>query len=231
MNNLNVGNALPLKPQPPLFGPCPDCDKLTRWNWRDPSHAGIQEYPGRYTCTACGNVREAVYAHRWLAQNTAKALLGGAPLLGDSEWGSRCLYVLAAPDGFGGHFQIMARELQVEKSTRCRNDWNFMEAVPLRTPRYDLTEGYLLEELALSAGGVLVLDEAGRFRAADVFRLLRSWARMHVAARPHLLMRFHSEPSKLMRTFLQKGHDTIGGQAARPLGCFLAADIDWESGS
>jgi hypothetical protein len=59
---------------------------------------------------------------------------------------------------------------------------------PIRAPHHTVSERGALLELAVSAGGVLVISEAREFHAATLAMILRVWADMHPSARPVLVV-------------------------------------------
>jgi hypothetical protein len=59
---------------------------------------------------------------------------------------------------------------------------------PIRAPHHTISASGLMSELALSAGGSLILDEADEFRRFDLAPMLSTWRMMDERFRPRLIL-------------------------------------------
>lgn len=64
-----------------------------------------------------------------------------------------------------------------------------------RAPHHTVSQAALTGELAISAGGVLYLDEAEQFRSVALNAMLGTMAFMHPDARPYVVMALAGELS------------------------------------
>ena len=63
------------------------------------------------------------------------------------------------------------------------------EGKAFRAPHYTASERDLLGELAISAGGVLYLDEFQEFNRRSISSLFSIWRRMYPEHRPHIVIK------------------------------------------
>lgn len=69
----------------------------------------------------------------------------------------------------------------------------------LRAPHCTVSGAGLLGELAIAAGGTLILDEAEAFRGADLLGMFNTWAMMHPMVRPRVVMIFDGDEAAALR--------------------------------
>ena len=62
----------------------------------------------------------------------------------------------------------------------------------LRAPHHTASHAAMGDEMALAAGGVLLLDDAGEFSPAVLARIASVWAAMTPAVRPRIVAVLHT---------------------------------------
>lgn len=181
-----VGNALPLSPRPVLRGECPDCKRPTAWEWEDPSHGGVQEYPGRYRCMECHNVRDEALGHRWMGEQIARAVYHGC-----SCW--KCGRGQTLDDVVERDLYMTLGTPMAKFGSVARHLVAFKTDSRIPAPLVDLvvTNGSpAAASLARAAGGVLAIEDAIAF-GGELFNVLVLWAEMRPEHRPALILRFN----------------------------------------
>ncbi len=88
----------------------------------------------------------------------------------------------------------------IEKAREAAKERNGV----FRAPHHTVSQGGLVGELAISAGGVLYLDEADQFRSAALSILFSTMGFMHPDARPIVVLACDGElPEKIYELILR----------------------------
>lgn len=74
-----------------------------------------------------------------------------------------------------------------------------------RAPHYTVSHAALVGELAISAGGVLYLDEVDQFRSVALSNLFSTMGFMHPDARPHVILACGGDLPERVAELIRRG--------------------------
>lgn len=88
-----------------------------------------------------------------------------------------------------------------------------------RAPHHTVSQAALMGELAISAGGVLYLDEADQFRSSALSIMFNTMGFMHPDVRPHVVMACEGDLPERVAELIKRSRKMAAEQAkwkARP---------------